>query len=154
MRGDAADGRDHPDLVARADAAVGAAIAHELNVSLGKVGRRQRFEAVVLDPFKQCLQIVRVNILAKSNRRRRHPDRPAEFVYRIAGRKIADRKLVALFDCLGNENLFPHALDPLTGAKRPQRDSNIVIRVEANGVGRLPRCLLVNRCIHREPYQT
>ena len=67
VRADAADGRQDPDFVARADAAVGAAIAHELNVSLGKVGRRQRFEAVVLDPFKQCLQIVRVNILATSN---------------------------------------------------------------------------------------
>jgi hypothetical protein len=61
---DAADGAKNPDLVARADATVGAPVAHERQGLCGRGGRAldSRRESIFIDPRKQRREIVGVDV--------------------------------------------------------------------------------------------
>src|SRR6185369_17670567 len=83
---DAADRAKNPDLVARADATVGAPVAHERQGLCGRGGRAldSRYESIFIDPRKQRREIVGVDVRTACNRRRGAPDDLAVLTYRLA----------------------------------------------------------------------
>ena len=132
--GDAADRRQHPDFIARADPAVGAAIALErgrprLRQRLG----RRRAPAIAFDSAEQRLEIVRMDMLARRNSPRGAADRPAELAHRLARRDRPQHDLVAVRHVLQRGH---SGIDQFAASNRAQSHGDIVARVEAqDGAG-------------------
>ena len=94
--GDAADRRQDPDLVARSHPPVGAAIAVEPGRLVARKRRDRRgLERITLDALQLRLEIVAVDMLARSDRRGQPPDRPAIFAQPRPRCEVADRELVS-----------------------------------------------------------
>jgi hypothetical protein len=101
---DATDGRQDPDLVTRADNAVGADIAFECR---SRCDRRRcrvdRIEPIGERAFEPGLEIVRVDARAGGYRLRRGADRKAVLDHRIAHCDRSERNFVATPDVGGQD---------------------------------------------------
>ena len=125
--GDAADGAEDPDLVARADPAVGAAVALEGRVRWRGQGLgRRRIVGVGLEPREIGRHVVTVHVLARRDVGGRVADGPAVFQHRLAGRDGPQRDLVTGGNVGGGDDGVGHRI---AGAHRRQGDDHVVARV-------------------------
>ena len=140
---DAADRRQDPDLVARADAAVGADIAFERCRGGARDGCRiDRIEAVGERAFEAGLQIVRMDVRAGRDSLRRGADREAVFKDRGTHRDRRERDLVAATDIGGQHHRdIAHGHD-LAGQRIVQQRRHAVARIDPQSLG---HCILLYR---------
>jgi hypothetical protein len=129
---DAADGLDHPDLVARADFAAGSAVTVERGArdAFGRVGIGAVFVG------SRCSQsgrdIVAVDVCARRDVAGGAADRKAELQHRLTGRDRAQGDLVAARDRLGQY----YACVLLAGIKVAQRRGDAVTGIDLEQGGR------------------
>ena len=94
---DAADGRDHPDVVADADLSVGAAVAHERAGVGGFLHRLElRFVRVLQQIAEIGCDVVRVHVVALGDVARGMSDGHAVLDYVLAVLEVAQGVLVSV----------------------------------------------------------
>jgi hypothetical protein len=93
--GDTSDGREDPDFVARADAAVHAAIAFEVCFTAGADGMGMRAVEILAGALQRGREILAVDVFARRDRALGSANRKAEFQHRLAGGNRCQRHLVA-----------------------------------------------------------
>ena len=130
--GRAIDGRDHRQVVARADLAVGAAITEEGRARRGEIGRNGRgwspgagFAGKFAHP-----EVVRVHVTAGFNVGQRDTDDLAVAAQRRAFADQARGELVSGRDRVADGN---PGSDGFAGQKLTQRDQHVVIGVQVEG---------------------
>ncbi len=132
---DTADRTQNPDFVARADAAVRTPVSQErtvLSCDLRRIGS-ERFEAVAVEPRKQRLHVVRVDVGTDTNLRRRAPDRPAVSAHRLAGATRSHRELVAARDRIEQGDRGGTDLHVLAPLQILERDRDVIVRRDSQG---------------------
>jgi hypothetical protein len=132
----AVDGRDHEDVVAGADPAVGAHVAVEGRDLGGAIAGRQALDGDLEALVELAgLEVVAMDVLAGCDRRGGKPDDLSVAMHRLAGGARADRDLVAGGDVGGERDRPGAAVDRRAGGELLLGDHHIVVGMQADRGG-------------------